>query len=327
MDTNRVTGKRFLITGGAGFIGSHIVEYLLSNHARKVRVLDNLSNGSIHNIKDFLTNPSFEFIQGDIRDMDCCKRACSDIDFVSHQAAVGSVPRSIKDPVTTNDVNINGYVNILTACRDLGIQNIVYASSSSVYGDSQKLPKTESEIGKPLSPYAVTKYVNELYAEVFSKQYGMNITGLRYFNVFGPRQDPNGMYAAVIPLFMKCAINNQAPQIFGDGMQTRDFTYVQNVVKANLLALLQEKNNNQAEIYNVAVGERISLLHLWELIADISGCSVKPVHLPERAGDIKDSLASLTKAEQMLQYSPDIKIKEGLELSYQYYLNKSLSDN
>ena len=321
MDTNRVADKCFLITGGAGFIGSHIVDYLLSHHAKKVRVLDNLSNGSIHNIKQFFANPAFEFIQEDTRDLDSCRRACNGIDFVSHQAAVGSVPRSIKDPVTTNDVNINGHLNILVACRELGVQNIVYASSSSVYGDSISLPKKEAEIGKPLSPYAVTKFVNELYADVFAKQYGMNITGLRYFNVFEPKQDPNGMYAAVIPLFIKSALHNEAPKIYGDGLQTRDFTYVQNVVKANLLALLKEREDNQAEIYNVAVGERISLLDLWEMIASISGCTIKPVHLPERAGDIKDSLASLSKAEELLRYSPDIKIREGLAFTYQYYLH------
>ena len=197
----------------------------------------------------------------------------------------------------------------------------MYASSSSVYGDSISLPKKEAEIGKPLSPYAVTKFVNELYADVFAKQYGMNITGLRYFNVFGPKQDPNGMYAAVIPLFIKSALHNEAPKIYGDGLQTRDFTYVQNVVKANLLALLKEREDNQAEIYNVAVGERISLLDLWEMIASISGCTIKPVHLPERAGDIKDSLASLSKAEELLRYSPDIKIREGLAFTYQYYLH------
>src|SRR6185437_14331155 len=289
----------FLVTGGAGFIGANLVEYLIKYGAAKVRVLDNLSTGFLHNIEPYLNHPSFEFIQGDIRDIDTCQKACQGIDIVFHEAALGSVPRSIQDPITTNAVNISGFLNMLVAVRDQKVKRIVYAASSSTYGDSKKLPKVEHEIGKPLSPYAVTKYVNELYADVFAKTYNMQIVGLRYFNVFGPRQSPEGAYAAVIPLFIQSFSKNTSPYIDGDGEQTRDFTFVENAVQANIKAAFTTNEKALNEVFNTAVGDRTSLNKVATLIKEIAGASVSPTNRAARAGDIRDSHADISKAKDL----------------------------
>ena len=304
----------FLITGGAGFIGSNIVEYLLKYNAKKVRVLDNLSNGYYSNISEFENHPSFEFLQGDIRDLDTCKKAMIGIDYVSHQAALGSVPRSINDPITTNSVNISGFLNMLIATKDSdSVKRIVYAASSSTYGDSKALPKVEENIGKPLSPYAVTKYVNELYADVFGKIYDTDAIGLRYFNVFGPKQSPNGAYAAVIPLFIEAVKNNNGATIHGDGEQTRDFTFVENAVQANIKGFFaSEKAKNQ--IFNVACNERISINSLWEYINIEAKENIEAIYIKERLGDVKNSLADISKAKNLLGYKPEFTVKRGIEI-------------
>lgn len=309
-----LSNYKFLISGGAGFIGSHIVEYLVANNAGLVRVLDNLSTGKLENIHPFLHLPNVEWIEGDIRDYETCIAAMQGIDFVSHQAALGSVPRSVKDPITTNAVNIGGFLNILYAAKESGIQKMVYAASSSTYGDSKELPKREPNIGKPLSPYAVTKYVNELYAGVFANLYGFNTIGLRYFNVFGPKQDPNGPYAAVIPLFIKAALNNEPPFINGDGEQTRDFTYVENAVQANIRALLTETKEH--EVINIAFGERTSLNTLWKYISELAGSrNLMPVYRENRQGDVRDSLADISKAKALIGYEPKFSILQGLKIT------------
>lgn len=308
----------FLITGGAGFIGSNIVEYLLKYGAKKVRTLDNFSTGLRKNIEEFINNPAFELMEGDIRDIEMCRQAVSGIDFVTHQAALGSVPRSIKDPITTNDVNVNGFLNMLVAARDARVQRFIYAASSSTYGDHPGLPKIEDKIGNPLSPYAVTKYVNELYADVFSKTYNFHTMGLRYFNVFGPRQNPHGPYAAVIPLFIEASLKNEAPVINGDGETSRDFTFVENAVQANIKALLGD-NVAQHQVFNIAFGQRTTLNELWEMICSISKKSVKPNYLPERKGDVKHSLADISKAQSILGYKPEISATEGLEVTVNWY--------
>lgn len=313
----------FLITGGAGFIGSNLVEYLLKYGARKVRVLDNLSTGFYKNLKEFENNPAFEFIEGDIRDQSACKKACEGIDYVSHQAALGSVPRSITDPVTTNEVNISGFLNMLLAVKEAGVKRMVYAASSSTYGDSKVLPKQEDHIGAPLSPYAVTKYVNELYAAVFAKTYGTDSVGLRYFNVFGPKQDPHGAYAAVIPLFMKAVINSTQPIINGDGSQTRDFTYVENAVQANVRALLTHEKLKH-NIFNVAIGERISLNDLWSLLTDMADSNPGVLYGPSRAGDIKDSLADISRISETLNYNPAYNVKQGLTITFDWYKSQQI---
>src|SRR5690349_9073094 len=256
-----------LVTGGAGFIGSNLVEKLLQDKRVKlVRVLDNLSTGAFDNIKEFIADPAFEFAEGDIRNYSTCEKACNAIDLISHQAALGSVPRSVKDPSTTNEVNITGTLNIFLAAKEKKIKRVVYAASSSTYGDHPGLPKTEDKIGQPLSPYAVTKYVNELYAKVYASAYGLQTIGLRYFNVFGPKQNPAGPYAAVIPLFIKAVLDNEPPTINGDGKQSRDFTFVANAVHANECALFTDNSKAVNEVYNVAVGERTSLNQLFQLI-------------------------------------------------------------
>ena len=308
--------KSILITGGAGFIGSNLVEALLNDvRVGKVRVLDNLSNGFKHNIEEFFSNPNFEFIEGDIRDYDTCLKACQDMDLVSHQAALGSVPRSIKDPLTTDQVNIGGTLNMFNAVKESDVKRIVFAASSSTYGDSKNLPKVEEHIGRPLSPYAITKYVNELYADVFAKSYsGFEYIGLRYFNVFGPKQDPNGAYAAVIPMFMKAAQLSKPPMINGDGSYTRDFTYVSNAVQANLLSLFSDNDNAVNEIYNVACGERTTLTELWNMICEVSGVEIKAKYGPARDGDIPHSLASIDKSRRILNYNPDVDVISGLKL-------------
>ncbi|MCG8323727.1 MAG: SDR family oxidoreductase [Cytophagales bacterium] len=308
-----------LVTGGAGFIGSNIVEYLLKFNTGRVKVLDNLSNGFYKNIEPFISHPSLEFIEGDIRNSEDCREACRDCDFVLHQAALGSVPRSIKDPVTTNSVNIGGFLNMLVAARDNKVKRFVYAASSSTYGDSKQLPKVEGTIGKPLSPYALTKYVNELYAEIFEKTYGLECIGLRYFNVFGPRQDPKGAYAAVIPLFIDAVLENRPPSINGDGEQTRDFTFVENVVEANIKAALSLGFKSEEKVYNVAYGEKTSLNQLLEVLKTKVGVDFDPVHKPERAGDVRDSLADISKARQDFEYNPGIDIREGLEITLEWF--------
>ncbi len=313
----------FLVTGGAGFIGSHIVEYLLKHNAGKVRVLDNLATGSKENIEPFLSNPSFEFLDGDIRDLETCKKAVEGIQYVTHQAALGSVPRSINDPITTNDVNINGFLNMLVASKDAGVTRFVYAASSSTYGDHPGLPKVEDRIGKPLSPYAVTKYVNELYADVFSRTYGFHTAGLRYFNVFGPRQNPHGAYAAVIPLFMKAALEEQDPVIFGDGEQSRDFTFVENAVQANMRALLSG-NLEKHEVFNIAVGDITTLNEIWATIRDLRKINNNPTYKEPRRGDVRFSQADISKAKTVLGYDPAFTVKDGLVISLEWYM-KSMS--
>lgn len=312
--------KSVLVTGGAGFIGSNLVEALLGNPGISiVRVLDNLSTGFLKNIRDFLKNPRFEFYEGDIRDADICMKASYGIDLISHQAALCSVPRSIKDPVTSTHVNILGTVNIFDAARQNKIQRVVYAASSSTYGDSQKLPKTEHEIGNPLSPYAITKLVMEHYAKVFADLYGTEFIGLRYFNVFGPKQDPGGAYAAVIPLFFKAALTGQSPTINGDGTYSRDFTFVENAVQANIMALFTQNKEAVNQVYNIACGERTDLNQLWEMICKIAGKQIEAFHGPERSGDIPHSLADISKARNLLGYEPEYKVFDGLKKSYQWY--------
>jgi UDP-N-acetylglucosamine/UDP-N-acetylgalactosamine 4-epimerase len=310
----------FLITGGAGFIGSNLAEYLLKYNAGKVRVLDDLSTGFGSNIDAFTNNTAFEFLSGDIRDIQICQEACKGVDIILHQAALGSVPRSIKDPIPTNAVNIDGFLNMLIAARDNKVKRFVYAASSSVYGDSKELPKVENRIGKPLSPYAVTKLVNELYADVFARTYQLPVIGLRYFNVFGPRQSPKGAYAAVIPLFIQAISQHTSPVIFGDGEQTRDFTFVENAVQANIrAAFAPDSAINQ--VYNIAVGESTSLNQLFYSLAGITGSSITPTYVAERSGDIRNSLADISKANTLLSYQPAIKIKRGLQITWDWFMN------
>ena len=312
----------FLITGGAGFIGSNLVKYLLKYGAKKVRVLDDLSNGYLENIQEFMENPSFEFMEGDIRDLETCKKAMQGIDYVSHQAALGSVPRSIDNPITTNEVNVSGYLNMLVAQKDSDtVKRLVYAASSSTYGDSKALPKVEANIGNPLSPYAVTKLVNELYADVFYKTYESQIIGLRYFNIFGPKQSPNGAYAAVIPLFMQSLKDGESPTIHGDGGQTRDFTYVENAVQANIRAFFADDDaiNN---VYNIAYGDRISLNTLWDDLKFISGIELSAEYGPTRRGDVRDSLADISKAKNLLGYNPFFSVKKGMEVTWEVFSEK-----
>jgi len=307
----------FLVTGGAGFIGSNLVAYLLGHNAKKVRVLDNLATGFLKNIQQFSDNPRFEFMEGDIRDLEVCKAAMEDMDYVSHQAALGSVPRSINDPLTSNEVNVTGFLNMLVAQKEsTSVKRLVYAASSSTYGDSPTLPKEEDVIGKPLSPYAVTKLVNELYADVFYKTYNTPTIGLRYFNVFGPNQSPTGAYAAVIPLFMQALKDEKSPTINGDGEQTRDFTFVQNAVQANVRAFFaKEEAVNQ--VFNVAYGERISLNTLWNDLQSISGKTLKATYGPPRKGDVRDSLANIDKARKLMGYEPLFSVREGLAVTWE----------
>ena len=312
----------FLITGGAGFIGSHIVEYLMNHRAKKVRVLDNLLTGNINNLQPYLNNPNFEFIEGDINDLAACHKACEGIDFLSHQAALGSVPRSIKDPIRTNHINIDGFLNIMVAAKESGIKRVVYASSSSVYGDEKTLPKKEQRVGAPLSPYAVTKKCNELYARVFGLTYGMKIIGLRYFNVFGPRQDPNGPYAAVIPIFIDRSLKNEAVYIDGDGLQTRDFTFVANAVQANIRSLFTENEEAFGEVYNIAYGERFSILEMYETICTALGNPSNAVHRDARDGDIRDSLADISLANDRLGYQPRFSFAEGIKHTIPFYKSR-----
>jgi len=320
------TKKTILITGGAGFIGSNLTEYFLGSDY-KLLCLENCSTGHRHNLKDFLNNPDFKLIEGDIRDLADCNLAVEGIDFVLHQAALGSVPRSIKDPITTNDVNVSGFLNMLTAARDAKVKRFVYAASSSTYGDSQGLPKVEDIIGKPLSPYAITKYVNELYAEIFSKTYGLETIGLRYFNVFGRKQDPNGAYAAVIPKFVKQFMNYESPVINGDGNYSRDFTYIDNVIQMNELAMTCQNSEAINTVYNTAFGDRNTLndlvRYLKEYLSEFDSkiIDVPVVHGKNRAGDIPHSLASIEKAKKMLGYNPKYSLQDGLKEAVEWYWN------
>lgn len=316
--TGDISGCSFLITGGAGFIGSNIVDYLFRFGAGKIRVLDNFSTGSTDNISEYMDSSNFELVEGDIRSADTCRQALQGIDYVFHEAALGSVPRSIDDPITSNSVNVGGFLNMIVAARDANAK-MVYAASSSTYGDSAELPKVEDKIGNPLSPYAVTKYVNELYAAVFSKVYQFHTIGLRYFNVFGPRQNPNGPYAAVIPLFIQSAMNNQRPVINGDGSTSRDFTFIENVVQANIKAMLSFSPEKH-EVFNVAYGTAVTLNELWEFISGLVGTNTRPRYREERKGDVKHSLADTSKARRLLNYDPSFDIRNGLSKSVQWYL-------
>ncbi|KIA82869.1 Vi polysaccharide biosynthesis protein VipB/TviC [Kaistella solincola] len=316
--------KKILITGGAGFIGSNLCEYFI-NQGAQVTCLDNFSTGFHHNIDQLKTNPNFKLIEGDIRNFETCKKAAEGQDYILHQAALGSVPRSINDPITSNDVNVGGFLNMLVAARDAKVERFVYAASSSTYGDSEALPKIEDVIGKPLSPYAITKYVNELYADVFSKTYGLETIGLRYFNVFGRRQNPEGAYAAVIPKFVIQLMNHESPVINGTGDFSRDFTYIDNVIQMNSLALSSENPKAVNTVYNTAVGDRTTLNMLIEYLKEflslydpeISG--IESIHGPNRVGDIPHSLASVEKAKQLLGYHPSHDIKSGLKEAVSWY--------
>lgn len=317
-----IAGNKVLVTGGAGFIGSNLIAYLLKNKVEKIRVLDNLSTGHFKNIAEYQELPNFEFIEGDIRDIDMCQQACNGMDYVLHQAALGSVPRSINDPITSNEVNIAGFLNMLVAVRDQNVKRMVYAASSSTYGDSKGLPKVEDKIGRPLSPYAVTKYVNELYADVFAKTYDMEIIGLRYFNVFGPNQDPDGAYAAVIPKFINLMLNDQVPIINGDGKISRDFTYVENAVQANVKAMLTKNDKAINEVYNVACGDSTSLNELVEILKNETGVTLEVTHGPNRVGDIEHSLADISKARERISYAPEVDINEGLKRTVAWFKAK-----
>ncbi|WP_372754888.1 SDR family oxidoreductase [Mariniflexile sp.] len=321
---NKLSDKSVLITGGAGFIGSNLIETLVTQNINVV-CLDNFSTGKRENIEPFLNFPNFKLIEGDIRNLDDCKKACENVTYVLHEAALGSVPRSINDPITTNDVNVSGFLNMLVAARDAGVKRFVYAASSSTYGDHEALPKVEETIGNPLSPYAITKYVNELYADIFHTTYNFDSIGLRYFNVFGKRQDPNGAYAAVIPKFVQQFIKHESPVINGDGSYSRDFTYIDNVVQMNLLALTTDNPDALNQVYNTAYGDRTTLKELATLLktylsefdATIKDIEIK--HRENRIGDIPHSLASIEKAKRLLHYNPQFNISAGLKEAVAWY--------
>ena len=316
--------SKILITGGAGFIGSNLCEYFL-NKGHFVTCLDNFSTGHRHNIAHLISNEKFELIEGDIRNIEECNNAVKEKDYVLHQAALGSVPRSINDPITTNDVNVSGFLNMLVASRDAGVKRFVYAASSSTYGDSEALPKVEDIIGKPLSPYAITKYVNELYAEIFSKTYGLETIGLRYFNVFGRKQDPNGAYAAVIPKFVLQLMKKESPIINGDGNYSRDFTYIDNVIQMNELAITTNNKEAVNTVYNTAFGDRTTLndmvFYLKKYLSEFDNeiANVEIIYGPNRAGDIPHSLASIDKAKKMLNYNPKYSFQDGLKEAVSWY--------
>lgn len=317
---------KILVSGGAGFIGSNLCEYFLTK-GYKVVCLDNFATGHRYNLTSFGNNPNFSLIEGDIRDLSDCQKAVVGVDYVLHQAALGSVPRSINDPFTTNDVNISGFLNMLIASRDAKVKRFVYAASSSTYGDSQGLPKVEEVIGKPLSPYAITKFVNELYAEIFSKTYGLETVGLRYFNVFGRKQDPNGAYAAVIPKFVEQFMRYESPVINGDGLYSRDFTYIDNVIQMNELAMTTQNPEALNTVYNTAFGDRTTLIQLTDFLKeylttfDAKIADVEVLNGPNRAGDIPHSLASIEKAKRLLGYNPQFSLQEGLKEAVAWYYN------
>lgn len=311
--------KKVLVTGGAGFIGSHLADALMEDpRIGFVRVLDNLSTGFEANIRHHLGHSEFEFQEADIRDYDACLHACEGMDFVCHHAALGSVPRSIQDPLTTNAVNISGMLHVLQAAKETRVKRLVYAASSSTYGDHPALPKKEDAIGRPLSPYAVTKYVNELYGSLYARSFGMETIGLRYFNVFGPRQSPNGAYAAAIPLFISKLQQGDSPTIHGDGSNSRDFTYVANAVQANLLALFCDRQEAIGEVFNIAYGQQTTLLQLFDTLCQIMELETRPIFGPERAGDVPHSLASIDKARRMLGYQPEVNLLEGLKRTVEW---------
>lgn len=320
---NHIVNKKILITGGAGFIGSNLCDYFLKKN--EVICLDNFATGFMHNISGFLSNPNFLLIEGDIRDLETCERAVAGVDFVLHQAALGSVPRSIHDPITSNDVNVSGFLNMIMASRNAEVKRFIYAASSSTYGDSERLPKIEEHIGTPLSPYAVTKYVNELYADVFSKTYGIETIGLRYFNVFGRNQDPNGAYAAVIPKFVAQFLAHESPVINGDGNFSRDFTYIDNVIQMNELAMLTDNTAAVNTVYNTAFGERTTLNELVSALKEFLSeydseiANVPVIHGQNRVGDIPHSLASVDKAKRLLGYQPKFSMREGLKEAVKWY--------
>ena len=319
-----ITNYTILITGGAGFIGSNLCEYFLAK-GNRVICLDNFATGHRHNLEAFITHPDFTLIEGDIRNLEDCKKAAQGVDYVLHQAALGSVPRSINDPITTNDVNVSGFLNMLQAARAAKVKRFVYAASSSTYGDSQGLPKVEDVIGKPLSPYAITKYVNELYAEIFSKTYGIETIGLRYFNVFGRKQDPKGAYAAVIPKFVLQLMQHESITINGDGNHSRDFTYIDNVIQMNELAISTDTIEAVNSVYNTAYGDRNTLNDLVGYLKEYLSAydskidDVAVIHGPNRAGDIPHSLASIDKAKELLGYDPKYSLQEGLKIAVDWY--------
>ncbi len=323
---NKIKNSTVLVTGGAGFIGSNLIEVLLEQ-GNKLVCLDNFLTGKRENIKAFANNPDFVLIEGDIRDLAVCRKACDGVDYVLHQAALGSVPRSIEDPMSSAEINISGFVNMLFAAKEAKVKRFVYAASSSTYGDSETLPKREDEIGKPLSPYAITKYVNELYAENFFRIYGIESVGLRYFNVFGKNQDPDGDYAAVIPKFVGSMIKHESPVINGDGSFSRDFTYIENVVEANQLAALTDNPEAVNTVYNIAYGERTTLNELYFALQknlvrfDPGIADIQPIHGPERAGDIPHSMASIDKARKLLGYAPQYDLDRGLREATEWYFN------
>lgn len=318
--------SKIVITGGAGFIGSNLCEYFVSK-SYEVVCLDNFATGHRHNLSALENNPKFTLIEGDIRNIEDCKKAVEGADFVLHQAALGSVPRSIKDPITSNDVNVSGFLNMLVACRDAGVKRFVYAASSSTYGDSENLPKVEDIIGKPLSPYAITKYVNELYAEIFSRSYGLETIGLRYFNVFGRKQDPKGAYAAVIPKFVMQLMDYESPVVNGDGNYSRDFTYIDNVIQMNELAMTTTNPEAVNTVYNTAFGDRTTLNDLLHYLKEALGekdqkiKDVEIIHGPNREGDIPHSLASIEKAKRLLGYNPAFSMQQGLKEAVNWYWN------
>lgn len=320
----KLSNKNILVTGGAGFIGSNLCEELLKLGAN-VTCLDNFSTGLRENLEAIKDNPKFKSIEGDIRNLEDCKKVCENQDFVLHEAALGSVPRSINDPITSNDVNVGGFLNMLVAARDANVKRFVYAASSSTYGDSESLPKIEDKIGKPLSPYAITKYVNELYADVFKRTYDFDTIGLRYFNVFGRKQNPNGAYAAVIPKFVMQLMNHESPVINGGGEYSRDFTYIDNVILMNLLALTSEKTESLNEVYNTAFGERTTLndlvKYLKQYLSDFDPkiADVEIIYGDYRKGDVPHSLASIDKAKNLLNYNPQLSMKDGLKEAVKWY--------
>lgn len=325
--TKDISNDSFLITGGAGFIGSHISDYLLKNGAKKVRVLDNMVNGFEKNLAVLRSYPAFEFLEGDIRNEATCQQACTGIDYVSHQAALGSVPRSIKEPLYFTEVNIGGFANMLKAAVDNKVKQLVYASSSSVYGDEPTLPKQEDKIGNCLSPYAATKKTNELYAQVFADVYGINLMGFRYFNIFGPRQDPDGAYAAVIPLFVKGIINKTPVYINGDGEQTRDFTFVDNAVQVNIKGMLTENKDAYKKVYNVAIGENFSVNYLYNACKNQLNSNWEATYREPRAGDIRNSLADISLAQKLLGYQPTLKFEEGLVDTIEFFKQLYSTEN
>lgn len=319
--TNNLSNSSFLITGGAGFIGSNIAEYLVKHNARKIVVLDNLSTGFEENMKPFLSLSNFQFIKGDICDINTVKRACDGIDFLFHQAALGSVPRSIENPIATHNANASGFLSVLVAAKNAGIKRVVFASSSSVYGDIAESPKREEKIGKPLSPYAVSKLVNEFYADIFSRTYNMEIIGLRYFNIFGPRQNPKGAYAAAIPLFIDGLLNNTPVYINGDGEQSRDFTFVENAVQGNIKAMFCEDKKAPGNVFNIALGDKISVNQLFNTLKKITGSPLSATYREERRGDVKNSLADISKAQTILGYSPSVNVDDGLAKTVEWFGN------